>query len=150
MWLPAVLCIVTESQLFQERDTRQRCVWLRLQVPANTRRRNLLSDEHGGCSYGVATVHRMLGDDQPPAWRIVAVPQPTTLELYCSRLPLVPRQVYRGKLGHEAAAIKVLGGTALCGSERERFLREAAILKNCRWACWKVGWGSGWRWAGNP
>ena len=41
--------------------------------------------------------------------------------------------MYRGKLGHEPAAIKLLRTTQLSGSERERFLREAAILKSCRW-----------------
>ncbi|PRW50927.1 serine threonine- kinase [Chlorella sorokiniana] len=55
---------------------------------------------------------------------------------WCSR-PVVlgegsQAKVYRGKLGHEPAAIKMLRGTRLSSSERERFLREAAILKNCR------------------
>lgn len=49
--------------------------------------------------------------------------------------------MYRGKLGHEPAAIKLLRTTQLSGSERERFLREAAILKSCRWVGDQLGAG---------
>ena len=48
-------------------------------------------------------------------------------------------QVYRGKLGHEPAAIKMLRCNQLSSNERERFLLEAAILKNCRWVGGWVG-----------
>lgn len=47
---------------------------------------------------------------------------------FCWRL-----QVYRGKLGVEPAAIKVLKTSQLGDLDREQFLKEVAILKSCRW-----------------
>ena len=42
-------------------------------------------------------------------------------------------QVYRGRLGLEPAAIKVLRGSQLGELDREAFLKEVSILKSCRW-----------------
>ena len=46
----------------------------------------------------------------------------------------LPPQVYRGRLGLEPAAIKVLRGAQLGELDRQAFLKEVSILRSCRWA----------------